>query len=185
MQYPTAVIGEYGDQGPIIAIIGEFDALPGLSQEAGIAEQKSIQNIDNGHGCGHNLLGAASLLAASSVKDWIKKNNIKARVRYYGCPAEEGGAAKTYMVRDGGFKDVDAAISWHPATFNSVNKPNSLANIRIDFTFFGKVAHVAIAPHLGKKCFRCHRVNECRCKLYERTHACICKNSLCIYGCWW
>ena len=70
---PTAVIGEYGDQGPIIAIIGEFDALPGLSQEAGIAEQKAIENIDNGHGCGHNLLGAASLLAATAVKDWIKK----------------------------------------------------------------------------------------------------------------
>jgi aminobenzoyl-glutamate utilization protein B len=70
---PTAVIGEYGDQGPIIAIIGEFDALPGLSQEAGIAKQKPVQNIDNGHGCGHNLLGAASLLAASAVKDWIKK----------------------------------------------------------------------------------------------------------------
>jgi len=147
---PTAVIGEYGDQGPLIAIIGEFDALPGLSQEAGIAKQKPVQNIDNGHGCGHNLLGAASLLAASAVKDWIKKNNIKARVRYYGCPAEEGGAAKTYMARDGGFKDVDTAISWHPATFNSVNKPNSLANIRIDFTFFGKAAHAAIAPHLGR-----------------------------------
>jgi len=69
--------------------------LPGLSQEAGIAKQKPVQNIDNVHGCGHNLLGAASLLAASAVKDWIKKNNRKARVRYYGCPAEEGGAAKT------------------------------------------------------------------------------------------
>ena len=69
--------------------------MPGLSQEAGIAKQKPVQNIDNGHGCGHNFLGAATLLAASAVKDWIKKNNIKARVRYYGCPAEEGGAAKT------------------------------------------------------------------------------------------
>ena len=147
---PTAVLGEYGESGPIIAILGEFDALPGLSQEAGIAEHKPIENAGNGHGCGHNLLGAASLLAATAVKDWIEKNNIKARIRYYGCPAEEGGAAKTYMARDGLFNNVDTAICWHPATFNSVNKPVSLANTRIDFTFFGKSAHAATAPHLGR-----------------------------------
>ena len=147
---PTAVLGEYGDKGPVIAIIGEFDALPGLSQVAGIAEYKPILNEENGHGCGHNLLGAASLLAATAVKDWIIKNNINARVRYYGCPAEEGGASKTYMARDGLFNDVDTAICWHPATFNSVNKPISLANTRIDFTFHGKAAHAATAPHLGR-----------------------------------
>ena len=147
---PTAVLGEYGDSGPIIAILGEFDALPGLSQEAGIAEHKPIENTGNGHGCGHNLLGAASLLAATAVKDWIEKNNIKARIRYYGCPAEEGGAAKTYMARDGLFNNVDAAICWHPATFKSVNKPISLANTRINFTFVGKAAHAATAPHLGR-----------------------------------
>jgi aminobenzoyl-glutamate utilization protein B len=147
---PTAVLGEYGDKGPVIAIIGEFDALPGLSQVAGIAEYKPILNEENGHGCGHNLLGAASLLAATAVKDWIIKNDIDARVRYYGCPAEEGGAAKTYMARDGLFNDVDTAICWHPATFNSVNKPISLANTRIDFTFHGKAAHAATAPHLGR-----------------------------------
>ena len=147
---PTAVMGEYGKDGPVIAILGEFDALPGLSQEAGIAEHKPIENTLNGHGCGHNLLGAASLLAATAIKDWLLQNNIKARVRYYGCPAEEGGAAKTYMARDGLFKNVDVAICWHPATFNSVNKPISLANSRIDFTFFGKAAHAATAPHLGR-----------------------------------
>jgi aminobenzoyl-glutamate utilization protein B len=147
---PTAVLGEYGDKGPVIAIIGEFDALPGLSQVAGIAEYKPILNEENGHGCGHNLLGAASLLAATAVKDWIIKNDIDARVRYYGCPAEEGGAAKTYMARDGLFNDVDTAICWHPATFNSVNKPMSLANTRVDFTFHGKAAHAATAPHLGR-----------------------------------
>jgi aminobenzoyl-glutamate utilization protein B len=147
---PTAVLGEYGDSGPIIAILGEFDALPGLSQEAGIAQHKPIENTGNGHGCGHNLLGAASLLAATAVKDWIENNNIKARIKYYGCPAEEGGAAKTYMARDGLFNNVDAAICWHPATFNSVNKPVSLANTRIDFTFVGKAAHAATAPHLGR-----------------------------------
>ena len=147
---PTAVMGEYGDSGPVIALLGEFDALPGLSQEAGIAEHKPIENSGNGHGCGHNLLGAASLLAATAIKDWLEKNNIKARVRYYGCPAEEGGAAKTYMARDGWFNNVDTAICWHPATFNSVNKPISLANTRVDFTFTGRAAHAATAPHLGR-----------------------------------
>ena len=147
---PTAVMGEYGEDGPIIAILGEFDALPGLSQEAGIAEHKPLNNTTNGHGCGHNLLGAASLLAATAIKDWLLQNNIKAKIRYYGCPAEEGGAAKTYMARDGVFDKVDVAICWHPATFNSVNKPISLANSRIDFTFFGKAAHAATAPHLGR-----------------------------------
>ena len=147
---PTAVMGEYGDAGPVIAILGEFDALPGLSQQAGIAEHKPIDNLGHGHGCGHNLLGSASLLAAVGVKDWIVSNNIKARIKYYGCPAEEGGAAKTFMARDGLFEDVDAAICWHPATFNSVNKPISLANARIDFTFSGKAAHAATSPHLGR-----------------------------------
>ncbi|HAT87383.1 MAG TPA: amidohydrolase [Rhizobiales bacterium] len=147
---PTAVVGEAGEDGPVIAILGEFDALPYLSQEAGEAEHKPLEDGGNGHGCGHNLLGAAALLAATAVKDWLAENNIKARVRYYGCPAEEGGAAKTYMVREGLFDDVDAAISWHPATFTAVNEAVSLANTRIDFTFHGKAAHAAGAPELGR-----------------------------------
>ena len=147
---PTAVIGEAGDDGPVIAILGEFDALPYLSQEPGIAEYRPLEEGGNGHGCGHNLLGAAALLAATAVKDWMAENGIKGRVRYYGCPAEEGGAAKTYMVREGLFDDVDAAISWHPATFTGVNAASSLANTRIDFTFHGKAAHAAGAPELGR-----------------------------------
>ena len=147
---PTAVMGEAGDEGPVIAILGEYDALPYLSQEPGVAEPRPIENGGNGHGCGHNLLGAAALLAATAVKDWLEENGVKARVRYYGCPAEEGGAAKAYMVRDGLFDDVDAAISWHPSTFTAVNRPVSLANTRIDFTFHGKAAHAAAAPELGR-----------------------------------
>ena len=147
---PTAVIGEAGDEGPVIAILGEFDALPALSQAPGVAEHQPLEQGGNGHGCGHNLLGAAALLAATAVKDWLAAQGIKARVRYYGCPAEEGGAAKTYMVREGLFDDVDAAISWHPATFTSVNEAVSLANTRIDFTFHGKAAHAAGAPELGR-----------------------------------
>jgi aminobenzoyl-glutamate utilization protein B len=147
---PTAVLGEAGEEGPVIAILGEFDALPYLSQEAGVAEPKPLEQGGNGHGCGHNLLGAASLLAATAVKDWLAASGVKARVRYYGCPAEEGGAAKAFMVREGLFDDVDVAISWHPATFTAVNKATSLANTRIDFTFYGKAAHAAAQPELGR-----------------------------------
>ena len=147
---PTAVLGEAGTEGPVIAILGEFDALPYLSQAPGVAEPSPLEAGGNGHGCGHNLLGAAALLAATAVKDWLEESGIPARVRYYGCPAEEGGAAKAFMVRDGLFEDVDVAISWHPATFTAVNKANSLANTRIDFTFHGKAAHAAGAPELGR-----------------------------------
>lgn len=147
---PTAVIGEAGEGGPVIAILGEYDALPGLSQEPGATVHTPIQSGGSGHGCGHNLLGAAALSAATAVKDWLAENGIKARVRYYGCPAEEGGAAKTYMVRDGLFDDVDAAISWHPASFTAVSEAKSLANTRIDFTFHGKAAHAAGNPELGR-----------------------------------
>ncbi len=147
---PTAVMGEAGEGGPVIAILGEYDALPGLSQEAGVAEPRPIPGDGNGHGCGHNLLGAASLLAAAAVKEWLEANNLPGRVRYYGCPAEEGGAAKGFMVREGAFDDVDIAISWHPACFSGVNEPVSLANTRIDFSFTGRAAHAASGPHLGR-----------------------------------
>jgi aminobenzoyl-glutamate utilization protein B len=147
---PTAVMGEAGDEGPVIAILGEYDALPGLSQEAGVAEPRPLPGDGMGHGCGHNLLGSASLLAATAVKDWLAENGIKGRVRYYGCPAEEGGAAKSFMVREGCFKDVDIAISWHPSAFTGVNDAMSLANTRIDFEFTGRASHAAATPHLGR-----------------------------------
>lgn len=147
---PTAVMGEAGDGGPVIAILGEFDALPGLSQEAGIAEPRPLPGNGNGHGCGHNLLGSAALLAATALKDWLAATGRKGRVRYYGCPAEEGGAAKSFMVRAGAFDDVDAAITWHPDTFTRVWEPLSLANMRIDFTFHGRASHASAAPHLGR-----------------------------------
>ena len=147
---PTAVMGEAGEGGPVIAILGEYDALPGLSQEAGVPEQRPLPGNGYGHGCGHNLLGSASLLAAAAVKDYLAAHGIKGRVRYYGCPAEEGGAAKGFMVRAGAFKDVDIAISWHPAAFAGVNEAKSLANMRVDFSFAGRASHAAAAPHLGR-----------------------------------
>jgi aminobenzoyl-glutamate utilization protein B len=147
---PTAVMGEAGEDGPVIAILGEYDALPGLSQEAGLAEHRPLEAGGAGHGCGHNLLGAGAMLAATAVKDWLAAQGVKGRVRYYGCPAEEGGAAKTFMVRDGVFDDVDIAISWHPAAFAAVQEALSLANTRIDFSFLGRASHAAAAPHLGR-----------------------------------
>jgi aminobenzoyl-glutamate utilization protein B len=147
---PTAVMGEAGEGGPVIAILGEYDALPGLSQEAGVAEPRPLAGDGAGHGCGHNLLGAASLLAATAVKDWLAANKLPGRVRYYGCPAEEGGAAKGFIVRDCAFDDVDIAISWHPAAFAAVQEALSLANTRIDFAFQGRASHAAAAPQLGR-----------------------------------
>ncbi len=147
---PTAVMGEAGQGGPVIAILGEYDALPGLSQEAGVAEHRPIEPNGSGHGCGHNLLGSASLLAATAVKDWLAERGLAGRVRYYGCPAEEGGSAKGFMVRDGVFDDVDIAICWHPAAFSGVNKPRSLACMEVDFSFLGRSSHAAAAPHLGR-----------------------------------
>ena len=147
---PTAVVGEAGSGGPVIALLGEFDALPGLSQEAGVAEARPVEPNGNGHGCGHNLLGAGALLAATAVKDYLAAHGLPGRVRYYGCPAEEGGAAKGFMVRAGAFTDVDIAITWHPSSFSGVKDAGSLANTRIDFTFTGRAAHAAAAPHLGR-----------------------------------
>ncbi len=147
---PTAVMGEAGEEGPVIAILGEYDALPGLSQVGGIAEPKPLEAGGHGHGCGHNMLGSAALLAATAVKDLLAEQGLKGRVRYYGCPAEEGGAAKGFMVRAGAFDDVDIAISWHPAAFNRVDEAQSLANTRIDFTFSGRASHASASPHLGR-----------------------------------
>jgi aminobenzoyl-glutamate utilization protein B len=147
---PTAVMGEAGEDGPVIAILGEYDALPGLSQEAGVAEPQPLAGNGFGHGCGHNMLGSASMLAATALKDYLESQGIKGRVRYYGCPAEEGGAAKGFMARAGAFDDVDIAISWHPSSFSGVNPAVSLANTRIDFSFHGRAAHAAASPHLGR-----------------------------------
>lgn len=147
---PTAIMGEAGSGGPVIAILGEYDALPGLAQEAGATEPRPLPGDGAGHGCGHNLLGSAALLAATAVKDWLAETGRPGRVRYYGCPAEEGGAAKTFMVRAGAFADVAAAISWHPACYNRVDEGRSLANLRIDYTFHGRASHASASPELGR-----------------------------------
>ncbi|WP_319825924.1 M20 family metallopeptidase [Thalassovita sp.] len=147
---PTAFMAEAGSEGPVIGFLGEFDALAGLSQEAGIAEKRPIETGGNGHGCGHNLLGAGAMLAAVATRDYLAESGKSGRVRYFGCPAEEGGSGKTFMARDGAFNGLDAAFSWHPASFNSIIPSNSLANIQAYFRFSGRAAHAAASPELGR-----------------------------------
>jgi aminobenzoyl-glutamate utilization protein B len=146
---PTAFVAEYGSGKPVIAILGEFDALPGLSQDA-VPERKPLRAGGAGHGCGHHLFGTASTAAAIALKQWMHANNVKGTLRMIGTPAEEGGAGKVYMVRDGVFADVDAVIAWHPGDENSVTGDRTLANISGKFKFRGVSAHAAAAPERGR-----------------------------------
>lgn len=147
---PTAFIGSYGSGKPVIAILGEFDALPGLNQKAFLDKKEEIIQGAPGHGCGHNAIGSGSLSAVVVVKDYMKENNLSGTIKYFGCPAEEAGWGKMFLARDGFFSDVDAAITWHPAGINRVQGSSSLANLCMMFHFKGKTAHAAGAPHLGR-----------------------------------
>jgi aminobenzoyl-glutamate utilization protein B len=146
---PTAFTATWGQGRPVIAIMGEYDALPGLSQED-VPERKPRVNGGPGHGCGHNLLGAASLFAAATIKEWMAEKKIPGVIRFYGTPAEEGGGGKLYMIRAGVFKDVDVVLSWHPADRNGASLQSSLAIISAKFRFHGKLAHAAAAPDAGR-----------------------------------
>ncbi|AJK88807.1 amidohydrolase [Lysinibacillus fusiformis] len=146
----TAFIGSFGSGKPVIAFLGEFDALTGLSQNGGIAQPNPQQIGGNGHGCGHNLLGTGSLAAAIALRDYMQENNITGTVRYYGCPGEEIGGGKTFMAREGIFNDVDIALSWHPGTTNNIMSVATLACYEVYFKFKGKSAHAAASPHLGR-----------------------------------
>ncbi|UWX53982.1 amidohydrolase [Maribacter litopenaei] len=145
---PTAFIAEFGSGSPIVAIMGEYDALPGLSQEA-IAEKQSAGGAA-GHACGHHLFGTASTAAAIATKDWMVANNKQGTIRFYGTPAEEGGSGKVYMVRAGLFNDVDIALHWHPGAQNAANAGAALANKSAKFRFHGFSAHAAAAPEQGR-----------------------------------
>jgi len=145
---PTAFIAEYGSGSPIIGIMGEYDALPGLSQQA-VPEKKSGAKAA-GHACGHHLFGTASTAAAIAIKDFMKTNNTKGTIRFYGTPAEEGGSGKVYMVREGLFDDVDVALHWHPSSQNAASAGAALANKSAKFRFHGISAHAAGAPERGR-----------------------------------
>ncbi|MGN7711578.1 M20 family metallopeptidase [Agrobacterium radiobacter] len=146
----TAFIGEFGSGKPVIAFLGEFDALAGMSQLADVAQVQPREAGATGHGCGHNLLGVGSLMAAIALARHLNANHLPGTVRYYGCPGEEGGSGKTFMVRAGLFDDVDAALTWHPAPFNGVRSTNNLAVLEYFYRFKGVAAHASNAAHLGR-----------------------------------
>ena len=148
-EIPTAFIASYGSGKPIIAILAEMDALPGLSQVA-TPERKILKEKMPGHACGHNLFGTGSIAASVAVKNWLKETGTAGTIRLYGTPAEEGGSGKVYMVRAGLFRDVDIVMHWHPSDKNDASPSSSLANKSAKFRFFGIAAHAAAAPEKGR-----------------------------------
>ena len=142
---PTAFIAEFGSNGPTIAILAEYDALPGINQDA-VATRTPIDGKNAAHACGHNLFGAGSVEAAIAVSKWLKQTGTPGRIRLYGTPAEEGGSGKVYMVRAGLFDDVDFALHWHAGDENSAAARTTLANRSAKFRFRGTSAHAAGAP---------------------------------------
>ena len=146
---PTAFVATYGTGQPVIGILAEFDALPGLSQEA-IPERKEIPGRIAGHGCGHHLFGTASAAAGIEIKKLMEEKKFSGTIKVFGCPAEEGGSGKVYMVRAGLFNNVDIAIHWHPGDGNSVTMTSALANSSAKFRFRGLSAHAAGAPDKGR-----------------------------------
>ena len=147
---PTAFCGSFGSGRPVIGILGEFDALSGLSQKAGAAEPAPVTPGGNGHGCGHNLLGVGSFAAACAVKAWLEKSGGPGTVIFFGCPGEEGGAGKTFMARDGLWKKLDAALCWHPSDVNQVKTGTNNSSIQVLYKFTGKAAHAAGDPYNGR-----------------------------------
>lgn len=148
----TAFYAEYGDEGPIIGFLGEYDALQGLSQIADSFVKEENPKSSFGHGCGHNLIGAGSIAAAVAVKEYLIQNKQSGKVRYYGCPAEEGGSGKVYMIHRGVFDNVDVCLSWHPGSANVIFN-NTLANVHINLDFKGKKAHASANPTEGKSAY--------------------------------
>ena len=147
---PNAFRAQYGSGKPVIAYLGEFDALSTLSQKAGCAVREPVQSGAPGHGCGHNLLGVGALSAAIAVKELIEAGQLSGTVVYLGCPAEETASAKAFLARDGGFSGIDAMLTWHPWDYNGIWPGGSLANVKMIFRFHGQSAHAASSPHLGR-----------------------------------
>lgn len=147
---PTAFTATYGSGRPHIGLLAEFDALSGLSQEAGVAEQKPIATGGNGHGCGHNLLGAGCAHAGVLIKQYLAESRKSGTVTVFGCPGEEGGSGKTRMAGKGVFAGLDCALSWHPGEFIGVVPVSTVANIQVNYRFHGKASHAASSPYMGR-----------------------------------
>ena len=146
----TAFCGRYGSGRPVIGILGEFDALSGLSQAAGCSEHKPLVEGGPGHGCGHNMLGAGALGAAFAVKDYLEKSGKPGTVIFYGCPGEEGGAGKAFMAREGMWRELDCALTWHPSDVNEVVTGTNNSSIQVLYRFHGVSAHAAGDPENGR-----------------------------------
>ena len=148
----TAFIAEYDSGKPVIGFLGEFDALPGLSQKADVTERipEAAHANDCGHGCGHQLIGTGTLASVIALKDFMKEHNLKGTIRYYGCPAEENAGGKAFLVRDGYFNDCDLALCWHPEQGRRACYGSTKANFRVFFTFHGIPAHASMCPELGR-----------------------------------
>jgi aminobenzoyl-glutamate utilization protein B len=147
---PTAFVARAGtNDGPVIAILAEIDALPGLSQAA-VPQRQPIANQLAGHACGHHLFGSGSVTAAIAIKNWLAETGTKGQIRLYGTPAEEGGGGKVYMVRAGLFKDVDVTLYWHPSDANNASQERNLANTSAKFRFHGQASHAAVVPDRGR-----------------------------------
>jgi len=145
-----AFVAVYGDSGPVIGILAEYDALPTMSQVPEILEKKPLVEGSAGHGCGHHALGAGSLAAAVGLKDYLAKTGEKAIIKFFGCPGEESGSGKAYLARGGEFAGVDAFLTWHPGWETVVTSVSSLANYQVWFRFKGLSAHASATPHLGR-----------------------------------
>ena len=145
----TAFIAEWGEGKPILGFIGEYDALPGLSQKAQTTKEP-VEEGAPGHGCGHNLLGTGAVAGAVAVQKWLESSEVQGTVRYYGCPAEEKGSGKVYMARAGSFDDLDAALNFHPSTVNHPSKGKNVGVVAIFYRFFGRTAHAGGSPHEGR-----------------------------------
>ena len=146
---PTAFVASFGSGKPVIGILAEYDALPGLSQKA-VPYKEAVSEGGSGHGCGHHLLGTGGVAAAIEVKKWLESSGSSGTIKLYGTPAEEGGAGKVYMVRAGLFDDTDVVLHWHPADRNAATPSTSLANISAKFRFRGISSHAALSPHRGR-----------------------------------
>ena len=148
-EIPTAFIASYGSGEPVIAVMGEFDALPGISQAA-LPYPKPIEGKHSAQACGHHLFGTGSLGAAIATKEWLEQTGTSGTIQFFGTPAEEGGSGKVYMVRAGLFDNVDTVIHWHPASVNAADSASTLANRSAKFTFSGISSHAASAPERGR-----------------------------------
>ena len=145
-----AIVAVWGNGNPVLGILGEYDALPNLSQQAGVPEKQAVHAGEPGHGCGHHLLGVGALAGAIAIKDYMKEAKINGTIKFFGCPAEENGSGKAFMAREGAFDGLDGILTWHPMGETAIWGTSSLANYQVCFQFKGISSHAAAAPDQGR-----------------------------------